>query len=139
MYKLRGRIIRFIFIFLVLLYYFETYSLPDVLASGISDTSNPFKVLITLFGVDNSTGYVLSIVSANNLTKFRLYNATEIDLQDVESRDGITQISISFQNMTSNNGNQFRVCNVLIEELEMECIKSYKTPNLKQESAGFTV
>lgn len=139
MFKLRGTIIRSIFIFLLILYFIETNSLVDFQALGTTDKSTPFKVLITLFGVDNSTGYVMSIVSANNLTKFRLFNATENDLEDLESRDGMTQISISFQNVTINNGNPFKVCNVLVKEMEMECIKSYKTPRLKQESTGFTV
>jgi hypothetical protein len=93
------------------------------------------KVLLTIFGIDNSTGDILGFITVNNHTDYRIVRST--DLNKVAT--GIGQFEIESNGGRVKIGDQYNVCIVLLKNMHRDCIISYKLPTLKVEQVGFSV
>lgn len=76
-----------------------------------------FGVGITIVGVNNETGNVLSFVKVGDVSIARYFNASEYDLD----HDGIVDRFISFPNETVSTGTNFTACNVIVNDASMSC------------------
>src|SRR5215212_1973513 len=73
-------------------------------------TEDPFVVLITVAGVDNSTGFVANWATANNITRASFYNASDVDLIDTIPNDGFVDAGLVFPNGTIQVGDEYTAC-----------------------------
>jgi hypothetical protein len=108
------------------------------------DSTNPIQaqetkvndelaVVVTLYGVNNTTGNVVTFVSTNNNnTKGAILNATELDLKD-GSNDGVVDVVLSFPNVTITTGEQFRACNMVLKDLSLVCETGHNSPSPRAE------
>ena len=84
---------------------------------GIVPAKDEFAISITIVGVTDRTGNLLSIVKVGNLTTARYFNASEYDVD----HDGIIDRGISFPNVTISTGANFTACNVVVKDASMSC------------------
>jgi hypothetical protein len=83
-----------------------------------------FKVVVTLFGITNSTKDITTLVNVKDQTKVKVFNAEnpETEGQDKES------YTITFPNVTVNDGDPYTVCTVSVENFELNCNEGNNSP-----------
>jgi hypothetical protein len=99
--------------------------------TGITVQKDIFKVLVTLFGVKNDTGNVVSFVKVNNVTAGKLFNATKDDL--LKDKDGIVDTTLVFPNETVAVGAQFDACVLILKTMKTTCANGYNSPGPRTE------
>ena len=97
-----------------------------------TEVKDALAVVVTLYGVNNTTGNVVTFVSTNNNTKGAILNATELDLKD-GSNDGVVDVVLSFPNVTITTGEQFRACNMVLKDLSLVCETGHNSPSPRAE------
>lgn len=83
-----------------------------------------FKVIVTLFGMTNSTKDVLTLVNVQDQTKIKLYNP------DNPENAGLNKVSytMTFPGIQVQDGEQYTVCTMTTENFEMHCDKGKNSP-----------
>jgi hypothetical protein len=81
-----------------------------------------FQVIVTLLGVDSTTGDVITFVNIGNVTKVHYQNAS-VKLLASNSTDsgGVLEVPFKFSNITISVGAQFKVCNMVVKDLDLVC------------------
>ena len=75
-----------------------------------NQTLTPFRIVTTLYGIDNSTGYIVVLAKAHNVTKYTIFNAAVHDRKDGR-QNGNTDVMFRFDNTTTlNAGEQYEAC-----------------------------
>jgi hypothetical protein len=93
------------------------------------DPKKLFRVSISLFGVNDKTGYVLSFIKVNNVTAAKYFNATDNDLLD---KDGIVDTLISVPNETVSKGSNFTACSLFLKDVTLSCKSGLYVPGRTQ-------
>ncbi len=83
-----------------------------------------FKVIVTLYDITNSTKDITTLVNVKDQTKVKLFNAEnpETEGQDKES------YTITFPNVTVNDGDPYTVCTVSVEDFKLNCKEGNNSP-----------
>jgi hypothetical protein len=97
-----------------------------------TEVKDALAVVVTLYGVNNATGNVVTFVSTNNNTRGAILNATELDLKD-GSNDGVVDFVLSFPNVTVTIGEEFRACNMVLKDLSLVCETGRNSPSPRAE------
>ena len=97
-------------------------------ADKMKDT---FKVIVTLFGVDETAGDIVSFVNVDDITKVKTFNAAE--LIPTHGNNGTLDLLFSFANTTIKTGADFRACTMILKDLRMSCEKGQNSPALRPE------
>jgi hypothetical protein len=97
----------------------------------ITPQEGVFKVILTLFGVKNDTGNVVSFVKVNNVTAGKLFNATKDNL--LKSSDGIVNTTYYFPNQTVAVGAHFNACLLILKDMKTTCTDGYNSPGPRTE------
>jgi hypothetical protein len=76
-----------------------------------------FKVIVSLFGISNSTKDIVTIVNVGDQTKVKVYNA-----EDPET-EGLDRVSytITFPNLAVDDGDPYNVCTVSVDDFKLNC------------------
>jgi len=83
-----------------------------------------FKVIVTLFGITNSTKDIVTIVNVKDQTKIKLFNAQNPESQDQDK----VSYTMTFPNLTVNAGDPYTVCTVSVGDFKLNCIKGKNSP-----------
>ena len=94
-------------------------------------TKDTFKVIVTLFGVEETAGDIVSFVNVNDITKVKAFNAAE--LIPTRGNNGTLDLLFSFANTTIKSGAEFRACTMILKDLRMSCEKGQNSPALRPE------
>jgi hypothetical protein len=94
---------------------------------------NPFVVIFTLAGVESDTNFVVSWVTANNITRAAYYNATEVDLLDASPNDGFVDASVVHPNGTLEVGDEYTACSLILKDAYLTCDKGFNAPTNRAE------
>ncbi len=83
-----------------------------------------FKVIVTLFGITSSTKDIVTIVNVGNDTKVKVFNAENPDNQ------GLDKVSyvITFPNLAVNDGENYKVCTVEVDNNKINCQEGTNSP-----------
>jgi hypothetical protein len=100
-------------------------------ASSAAKMKDTFKVIVTLFGVEETAGDIVSFVNVNDITKVKAFNAAE--LIPTRGNNGTLDLLFSFANTTINTGAEFRACTMILKDLRMSCEKGQNSPALRPE------
>ncbi len=120
---------------LTLMVYAEPISPPVV--NVIAIQKEIFRVGIALFGVDNQTRNVFSLVKVDNQTVSRLLNPARDDMSD---HDGVVESIFSFTNRTVPIGTPFTACILVVDTANYTCAKGYNSPSpTRTEFAQFSL
>jgi hypothetical protein len=89
-----------------------------------------FRVIMTIFGVDKSSGDVVAMVTVNNgeASKVRLF-----DSDIAAGSGGIIEYTATFPNVTVNAGEQYQACVVPVKTLEPICTTGNNSPAARPE------
>jgi hypothetical protein len=83
-----------------------------------------FKVIVTLFDITNSTKDIVTLVNVKDQTKIKLFNA---DYPQTQGQDKVSY-TLTFPNLTVNDGDPYTVCTVKVENFKLDCIKGKNSP-----------
>jgi hypothetical protein len=96
-----------------------------------------FRVILTIFDVDESMGDVIAIVTANNeATKLRLLNASGPEVTPINASEGggnIIEYVATFPNVIVNSGDEYKACIATVKELELICKTGNNSPASRPE------
>jgi hypothetical protein len=119
--------------------------------SSVAQKEDVFKVIVTLFGVEPTAGNMVTFVTINNISTVKTFDASKyyipIDgttttattsyIKTGGSGDGgLVELHYSFPNATSSikSGDEFRVCAMVLKDLQMVCETGVNTPALRAEN-----
>ena len=136
-----------------------TMSVQSSLSVGYAQTvsvkgkEDVFKVIVTLFGVEPTTGNIVTFVTIDNMSKVKAFDAAKyyIPIDTIGSYNysadsaygsgngvggsGIVELNLAFPNATSiKSGDEFRVCSMVLKDLRMICETGVNTPALRAEN-----
>jgi hypothetical protein len=100
---------------------------------------NPFVVVFTMAGVDNSTDFVANWVTVNNVTRGTYSNLSEIDLMDTHPNDGFVETSVLLPNGTLQIGDEYTACSVILKDAYLTCEKGFNAPTNRAEFVDVSI
>lgn len=103
---------------------FTTVSLFGSVNAESGEGNDVFKVVVSLFGITNSTKDVLTLVSVEDQTKIKLFNA-----EDPENR-GQDKVSytMTFPGIEVQDGDPYAVCTMTTDNFKLKCDKGNNSP-----------
>jgi hypothetical protein len=99
----------------------------NLLAKATAETGvgkDVFKVIVTLFDITNSTKDITTMVNVKDQTKVKVFNAENPE-SEVEDKVSYT---MTFPNLTVDDGEPYSVCTVSVEDFELNCIEGNNSP-----------
>jgi hypothetical protein len=119
----------------------KKYTIGSIIVSGLifcsvlaSTTTNAaaetgigkdvFKVVVTLYDITNSTKDIVTIVNVGDQIKTKVFNP------DDPKNEGMDKVSytITFPNLSVEDGQPYKVCTVSAENLKMKCKNGNNSP-----------
>jgi hypothetical protein len=120
---------------------------------AVKEKEDVFKVIVTLFGIEPTSGNIVTFVTIDNMSKVKAFDAAKyyIPIDTTESSNhtinatygssngiegnGIVELNLAFPNATSiKSGDEFRVCSMVLKDLRMTCETGTNTPALRAEN-----
>jgi hypothetical protein len=94
-----------------------------------------FKVVVSLFGITNSTKDIMTLVNVKDQTKVKLFNAEN---PESEGQDKVSY-TITFPNLSVDDGEPYTVCTVSVEDFELNCTEGNNSPLNRPEFVDINV
>jgi hypothetical protein len=120
---------------------------------AVKEKEDVFKVIVTLFGVEPTTGNIVTFVTIDNMSNVKAFDAAKyyIPIDTTESSNntinathgssngiegsGIVELNLAFPNATSiKSGDEYRACSIVVKDLRMVCETGVNTPALRAEN-----
>src|SRR5215211_8013370 len=122
--------------------------------TSVKEKEDVFKVIVTLFGIEPTTGNIVTFVTIDNMSNVKAFDAAKyyipIDTTTASYNStinavhgssngvegsGIVELNLAFPNATSiKSGDEFRVCSMVLKDLRMVCETGVNTPALRAEN-----
>jgi hypothetical protein len=94
-----------------------------------------FKVVVSLFGITNSTKDIMTLVNVKDQTKVKVFNAEN---PESEGQDKVSY-TITFPNLSVDDGEPYTVCTVSVEDFELNCTEGNNSPLNRPEFVDINV
>ena len=94
-----------------------------------------FKVVVTLFGITNSTKDVLTLVNVEDQTKIKLLNAEDPENQGQDK----VSYTMTFPGIEVQDGDPYTVCTMTTDNFKLECNKGNNSPLNRPEFVDINV
>ena len=94
-----------------------------------------FKVIVTLFGITNSTKDVLTLVNVEDQTKIKLFNAEDPENQGQDK----VSYTMTFPGIEVQDNNPYTVCTMTVKNFKLECDKGNNSPLNRPEFVDINV
>ena len=114
-------------------------NVPDALAQTTSSTGTEkkdiFKVIMTIQGLNHNTGDVVTIVTVSGESRVKLFDDSKTYINSVNAagEGGIVEYVATFPNMTVNDGDEYKVCALIIKDSNLICETGTNSPALRPE------
>jgi len=108
---------------------FTNVSLSTKVIAETGQGKDVFKVIVTLFGITNSTKDTVTIVNVDDQTKVKVFNAEN---PESEFEDKVSY-TITFPNLTVNDGDPYKVCTVSVGDFKLNCKEGNNSPLTRPE------
>jgi hypothetical protein len=96
-----------------------------------------FRVIMTIFGVDESKGDVIAIVTAKDeAARVKLFDASGPEVIPLNASEGgghLIEYIATFPNLTINSGEEYRACIATVKDLELICKTGNNSPATRPE------
>jgi hypothetical protein len=96
-----------------------------------------FKVIMTIFGVDESKGDVIAIVTAKDeAARVKLFDALGPEVVPLNASEGgghLIEYVATFPNLTINSGEGYKACISTVKDLELLCKTGNNSPASRPE------
>jgi hypothetical protein len=91
-----------------------------------------FKVIMSVFGVEESKGDVVALVTVNNQeSKVKFFDASGSELIPMNASGGnghILEYVATFPNVTVNSGDEYKACVLTVKDMNLKCGTGYNSP-----------
>lgn len=91
-----------------------------------------FKVIMSVFGVEESKGDVVALVTVNNQeSKVKFFDASGSELIPMNSSGGnrnILEYVATFPDVTVNSGDEYKACILTVKDLNLKCGTGHNSP-----------
>jgi hypothetical protein len=91
-----------------------------------------FKVIMTVFGVEESKGDVVALVTVNSeesSVKFLDASGTELVPMNASGGSGhILEYVATFPNVTVNSGDEYKACVLTVKDMSLQCGTGHNSP-----------
>src|SRR5919108_5616967 len=130
------RLIFSVVVVVILLTFAATFKINSVQAETGKGT-DIFKVIMTIFGVDESKGDVVAIVTAKDeQAKVKLFDASGPEVIPLNATEGgghLIEYVATFPNFTVNSGDEYKACVATVKNLELICKSGNNSPAARPE------
>jgi hypothetical protein len=96
-----------------------------------------FRIIMTIFGVDESKGDVIAIVTAKDeAAKVKLFDASGPEVIPLNTSEGgghLIEYVATFPNVTINSGEGYKACIATVKDLELICKTGQNSPASRPE------
>jgi hypothetical protein len=96
-----------------------------------------FRVIMTIFGVDESKGDVIAVVTAKDeVARVKLFDATGPEVVPLNASEGgghLIEYIATFPNLTINSGEEYKACIATVKDLELTCKTGQNSPAARPE------
>lgn len=103
----------------------------------IGQGTDIFKVIMTIFGVDESNGDVIAIVTAKDeAARVKLFDALGSEVVPLNASEGgghLIEYVATFPNLTINPGEGYKACISTVKDLELICKTGNNSPASRPE------
>jgi hypothetical protein len=121
---------------MILLTFAATFKINPILAET-GKGKDIFKVIMTIFGVDESKGDVVAIVTAKDeQAKVKLFDASGPAVVPLNASEGgghLIEYVATFPNLTVNSGDEYKACVATVKDLELICKSGNNSPAARPE------
>src|SRR5918995_3351836 len=121
---------------MILLTFAATFKINPILAET-GKGKDIFKVITTIFGVDESKGDVVAIVTAKDeQAKVKLFDASGPAVVPLNASEGVGHLIeyvATFPNLTVNSGDEYKACIATVKDLELICKSGNNSPAARPE------
>jgi hypothetical protein len=97
-----------------------------------------FKVIMSVFGVEESKGDVVALVTVNNQeSRVKFFDASAPDQIPMNVSGGsgyILEYVATFPNVTVNSGDEYKGCVLTVKDMNLKCGTGYNSPANRPES-----
>jgi hypothetical protein len=91
-----------------------------------------FKVIMSVFGVEESKGDVVALVTVNNQdSRLKFFDASAPELIPMNASGGrghILEYVATFPNVTVNSGDEYKGCVLTVKDMNLKCGTGYNSP-----------
>ena len=91
-----------------------------------------FKVIMSVFGVEESKGDVVALVTVNNQeSRVKFFDASAPELIPMNASGGrghILEYVATFPNVTVNSGDEYKGCVLTVKDMNLKCGTGYNSP-----------
>lgn len=94
-----------------------------------------FKVVVTLFGITNSTKDVLTLVNVEDQTKIKLFNAENPESQGQDK----VSYTMTFPGIEVQDGDTYKVCTLTTDNFKLKCNNGNNSPLNRPEFVDINV
>ena len=81
-----------------------------------------FKVILSLFDIQPTTGDVVAIVTVNDESKVKFFETSNIATNASQAGGGIIQYVATFPNVNVNVGDEYKACALLLKDVGTESL-----------------
>jgi hypothetical protein len=129
-------------VFMILLTFAVTFKINPIQAET-GKGKDVFKVIMTIFGVDESKGDVVAIVTAKDeQAKVKLFDASGPAVVPLNASEGgghLIEYVATFPNLTVNSGDEYKACVATVKDLELICKSGHNSPAARPEFADLSL
>jgi hypothetical protein len=123
-------------VMILLLTFATTFKINPIKAETGKGT-DIFKVILTIFDVDESKGDVIAIVTAKDeQAKVKLFDVpgpAVVPLNASEGGGHLIEYVATFPNLTVNSGDEYKACVATVKDLELICKSGNNSPAARPE------
>ena len=102
-----------------------------------------FKVIMSVFGVEESKGDVVALVTVNNQeSRVKFFDASAPELIPINASVGsghIIEYVATFPNVTVNSGDEYKGCVLTVKDMNLKCGTGYNSPANRPEFIDITL
>jgi hypothetical protein len=110
---------------------------PHPIQAETGQGTDVFRVIMTIFGVDESKGDVIAIVTAKDeAAKVKLFDASGPEVIPLNTSEGgghLIEYVATFPNVTINSGEGYKACIATVKDLELICKTGQNSPASRPE------
>ena len=94
-----------------------------------------FKVIMTVQGLDQNTGDIVTIVSVNDESRVKLFDDSKTYINSIKAdgTGGLIEYIATFPNMTVKSNDEYKVCVLTIKDSNLICETGTNSPALRPE------
>jgi hypothetical protein len=109
---------------LIIAVFFTNVSLFTKVTAESGVGKDVFKVVVSLFGITNSTKDIVTLVNVGDQTKIKLFNAENPESQ---SEDKVSY-TMTFPGLNVGDGEPYNVCTMSVEDFKLNCKDGNNSP-----------